>query len=309
MSSNNHGGVWAKRQNPKLSLRRASAKEVENLVSSKFNGGFPVVLSSGRGAIKLIVQEFWTAKDISIFQFASQCVVNSIQAASVIPYSRTDFTSDIIHHQWGYSDPKCESQPFMEDSCDTFLAEGSSVLRLGGQFEIWSLPKILNSRFGAIAWCRNARDAQHLRAIRDKAKKSNVRKKQILRSLRGISSWNYRTWENSECETFKLSKKEYGLIKKDILEWREKYMKRLDLANQAYSFLNDKYRDYFEKPLNFTASEQLKFTPAAIVLDSLKSNISFSSESAFEILHRTESGKKPEKYVVYKFLQDEKLKC
>lgn len=309
MSKNDKGGVWAKRQKPKLNFRQASSKEVEDLIASKFNGGFPVILSSGRGAIKLIVQEFWTAQDISIFQFASQCVVNAIQAASVTPYSCTAFTSDMIYHQWGYSDPKRKSQPFIEDSCDTFLAEGSSVLRLGGQFEIWSLPKILNLRFGAIVWCQNVKDAQHLRVIRDKAKQSEVRKKQIYRSLRGINSWNYRTWENSEFKIFKLSKRECGLIKKDILEWRKKYVERLDLANQAYNFLNENYREYFEKPLDFNPSEQLKFAPVVIVLDSLKSDIDLSSESAFEFLHRAESGKKPQRYIVYKFLQDDNLKC
>jgi hypothetical protein len=84
---------------------------------------------------------------------------------------------------------------------------------------------------------------------------------------------------------------------------------RNGVANQAYSFLNDKYRDCFEKPLNFAASEQLKFAPVVIVIDSLKSDIDLSSERAFEILHRTESGKKPQKYMIYKFLQDDKLKC
>ena len=309
MSKNNHGGVWAKRQRPKLNLRRASSGEVEDLISSKFNGGFPVVLSSGRGAMKLIVQEFWAEKDISIFQFASQCVVTSIQAASVTPYSRTDFTSEVIYHQWGYSDLKRKARPFIEDSCDTFLEEGSSVLRLGGQFEIWSLPKILSSRFGAIAWCRNAKDAQHLRLVRDKAKGSNVRKKQIYRSLRTINSWNYKIWEISEYKTFKLSKYEYGLLKKDILEWKEKYMERLDLANRAYSFLNDKYREYYEKPLNLAAREQLKFAPVVIVLGSQKVDEDFLTENAFEILHRIKSGGKPQKYKVYKFLQDEHLKC
>jgi putative PLP-dependent aminotransferase (TIGR04422 family) len=309
MSKNNHGGVWAKRRKPKINLRLASSKEVEDLIVSKFNGGFPVILSSGRGAIKLIMQEFWTAQDVSIFQFASQCVVNAIQAASVTPYSCTDFTSDIIYHQWGYSDPKRESEPFIEDSCDTFLAEGSSVLRLGGQFELWSLPKILNSRFGAIVWCKNDKDAQHLRVVRDKAKESDVRKKQIYRSLRIINSWTYRIWEISEYKTFKLSKNEYGLLKKDISEWKEKYIERLELANRAYSFLNHKYQDYFEKPFNLAAREQLKFAPVVILLDSQKADEEFLTENTFEILHRIESAKKPQKYMVYKFLQDDKLIC
>ena len=86
-------------------------------------------------------------------------------------------------------------------------------------------------------------------------------------------------------------------------------MERLDLANRAYSFLNHKHQDYFEKPLNLAAREQLKFAPVVILLGSQKADEEFLTENAFEILHRIESAKKPQKYMVYKFLQDDKLKC
>lgn len=307
MSKNDDDGVWAKRKKNKLSLRKASSKEIEDLISSKFNGGFPVVLSSGRGAIKLIVQEFWNKKDIAIFQFASQCVVTSIQAASVTPYSRVDFTSDIVYHQWGYSDRMGVTPPFIEDSCDTFLKEGSSVLRLGGQFEIWSLPKILNSRFGAIAWCKNDLDARHLRAVRDKSKKYTVWKKQFYRSLKGVHPYTYKIWENSEYKIFQLSKSEYGMIKKDISEWKEEYEERVKLAYKAYSFLKDKYKDCFETPLRFVTREQLHVAPVVILIDSQHYQKDFSVDNRFEVLHRVTSGEKPEKNMVYKFLKDKRL--
>ena len=307
MSKNEHGGVWPKRQRAKLNLQRASSKEVEDLISSKFNGGFPVVLSSGRGAMKLIVQEFWTKKEIAIFQFASQCVVTSIQAASVTPYSRIDFTSDIVYHQWGYSDRRGITPPFIEDSCDTFLEEGSSVLRLDGQFEIWSLPKILNSRFGAIAWCQNDLDARHLRAVRDKSKKFPLWKKQFYRSLKGVHPYIYKIWENSEYRTFQLSKSEYGMIKKDISEWKEKYRERFKLAYKAYSFLNDRYQDCFETPLRFVTSEQPHVAPVVILIDSQQPQKDFSEDNSFEVLHRVVRGEKPEKKMIYKFLKDKRL--
>lgn len=307
MLNNIDSGVWAKRQKIKLSFKKANTREVEDLLESKFNGGFPVLLSSGRGAIKLIVQEFWKDNNISVFQFASQCVVNAIQAASVIPYSRLDFTSEIIHHQWGYTDSIQGQKPFIEDSCDTFLAEGASVLRLGGRFEIWSLTKILNSRFGAIVWCRNSKDAQQLREIRDRTKKSNLFKKRIYRNLRGINSSCYRAWEKMEYKAFNLSKLECGLIKTDVLKWKEKYLARLNLAEKAYSLFENRYQKYFVLTKIINRKVNREIAPVVILLSSQETREEFPLEYLFQFMHKTESGKKPQKYLVYRFLKDKHL--
>jgi len=232
---NSSDGVWGERKKYRFSLITATPCEIESLLIEKFVGGFPVVFSSGRGAMKLIIQEFWPSKEISIFQYASQCVVEAIQAAAIAPYSRTNFTSDIIYNQWGKLDMGCERTPFIEDSCDTFLPEGSSVLQHGAQFEIWSLPKILHSRFGAIVWCRNNEYANSLRKMRDISKRGII-KKQILRNFRNFSKWNYKTWQTSEFKTYKLSKFEYGTVLKDISEWGKLYDERLDIIKKN-SFL------------------------------------------------------------------------
>jgi putative PLP-dependent aminotransferase (TIGR04422 family) len=307
MPKKSSDGVWGKRKKYKISLTTATAIEIEELLSQKFLGGFPVILSSGRGAIKLIVQEFWAEKDISVFQYASQCVVEAIQAAGVTPFSSTNFTSQIVYNQWGQLDLACETAPFMEDSCDTFLPEGSSVLRLGAQFEIWSLPKILESRFGAVVWCRDSEDAINLRRIRDLPKGGNFRK-QILRNFRKISKWNYKKWEASEFKTVKLSKYEYASILQDVSKWSESYYARQELKRKAYIFLCESYPQYFESPID---SGDIIQNPAGpvVYLDLKNSNPGdFLPSKAFQVLHKIANGKRPQKVLIYKFLHDGCLK-
>jgi len=307
MPKNNSDGVWGQRKGYMLSLSKAEPTDIEELLIEKFDGGFPVVLSSGRAAIKLIAQEFWTAHEISLFPYASQCVVNAIQAAGITPYTQTDFTSEIVYNQWGELDRGCASTPFIEDSCDTFLQEGSRVLRLGAQFEVWSLPKILESRFGAVIWCRNREDAIQLSQIRDTSKKGTL-KKQVLRNLRSLSKWNYATWEASEFNTFKLSKFEYASILKDVSIWREKYEKREKLKKKAQILLSEVYSKSFEsmdKPIEITQSE---VTPVLLVELEYSDSETLELIEAFQIMHRIESGKRPQRVGVYKFLQDGRLK-
>jgi putative PLP-dependent aminotransferase (TIGR04422 family) len=307
MPKNNSDGVWGQRKNYKLSLTKATPKQIEELLIEKFNGGFPVVLSSGRGAIKLIVEEFWVENEISLFPYASQCVVNAIQSAGITPYTRMNFTSEIIYNQWGLLDLGCKQTPFIEDSCDTFLPEGSQVLLLGAQFEVWSLPKILESRFGAVIWCRNREDAKRIRGIRDTRKRGNL-KKQLLRNLRNLSKWNYKTWEASEFKTFKLSKYEYASILKDISAWGQKYQERKKLNQKAQFVLGEFYSQSFESIRYDVKNTQREATPVLPVELEPSNPEVLKLNKGFRIMHRIESGKRPQRVLVYKFLQDGHLK-
>jgi putative PLP-dependent aminotransferase (TIGR04422 family) len=307
MLRSNRDGVWGKRKVYKPSLATAVPTQIEDLLSEKFVGGFPVVLSSGRSAMKLIIQEFWEENEISLFPYASQCVVNAIQAAGVVPYTRTNFTSEIIYNQWGQLDRGCKQTPFIEDSCDTFLPEGSRVLLLGAQFEVWSLPKILGSRFGAVIWCRNQEDAIRLRGIRDTSR-GGILKKQVLRNSRNLTKWNYKEWETCEFNSFKLSKYEYASILRDISIWGEKYHERQKLRQKAQIALGEIFSQTFESignPLQHTQSEA-----GPVLLVELEQNYptSLKMNKAFQTMHRIESGKRPQRVQVYKFLQDGHLK-
>jgi putative PLP-dependent aminotransferase (TIGR04422 family) len=303
----NRNGVWGERKNYKFSFATATPTKIESLLAEKFLGGYPVVLSSGRSAIKLLVQEFWMARELAVFQYASQCVVEAIQAAGVIPLSRTNLTSDIVYNQWGNLDIGCITTPFIEDSCDTFLPTGSTTLRLGAQFEVWSLPKILNSRFGAVVWCRNLEDAEHLIGVRD-ASKRGIIKKQFLRNFRNLSRWNYRIWQTSEFQTYSLSKFEYGNLFKDVVGWNKTYRERKELMQSSFKLLSAKYFDYLDTQKEIAAEA---LTHALPVLTFELNNQNFSLleiDENFQIMHEIESGKKPKKVMVYKFLQKGSLK-
>ena len=307
MPRNYSDGVWGQRKGYKPSLTMAAPTQIEELLIEKFNGGFPVVLSSGRASIKLIAQEFWAENEISLFPYASQCVINAIQAAGITPYTRTNFTSEIVYNQWGELDSGCKKTPFIEDSCDTFLQEGSRVLRLGAQFEVWSLPKILESRFGAVIWCRNREDAKHLRGIRDTSRGGTL-KKQILRNLRNVSKWNYTTWETSEFNTFKLSKYEYASILKDVSIWREKYNRREKLKQKAQIFLSEIYPQRLKSMPNPVEISQSELAPVISVELEYSDPEALKLIKTFQIMHKIESGKRPQRVGVYKFLQDGHLK-
>jgi putative PLP-dependent aminotransferase (TIGR04422 family) len=302
MLSKNNDGVWGERKKYKFSIATATPKMIEDMLAEKFLGGFPVVFSSARGAIKLIVQEFWTARELSIFQYASQCVVEAIQSAGVIPYSRLNLTSEIVFNQWGQLDLGCKNTPFIEDSCDTFLPEGSNILRLGAQFEVWSLPKILSSRFGAVVWCRNLEDAVRLMGIRDTSKRG-IKKKQILRNFRNLNKWSYRAWQTSEFKTYSLSKFEYGAIFKDVSGWHEKYCERKKLIHHSFKLLSMKYSDYLGVQRDIAAEDLIHASPVLAFELSIKNPVQSDLFRDFQIMHKIESGKRPQKVMVYKFLQ------
>lgn len=298
MSRKSTDGVWGERKKYKPSLNTATPAKIESLLMEKFFGGFPVVLSSGRGAIKLIIQEFWTEKEISIFQYASQCVVQAIQAAGVTPYSRTNFTSEITYNQWGQLDLGCKNPPFIEDSCDTFLPEGASVLRLGAQFEIWSLPKILHSRFGAVVWCRNFEDAKCLRKTRDKIKGGNLTKK-ISRNTRNLSKWNYGIWQMIEFRSYQLSKYEYGSLFKDISKWGLEFKERQKIIQETSIHLNKR---------DFKSETQAYVAPVLILDINDENSLPYLADSNIQIMHKIQSGKKPQQVRVYKFLRSKRSK-
>lgn len=305
---NEQNGVWARRSRPKINISKADANEVESLLSTKFVGGFPVIFSSARGGIKLIVQEFWPEKEISIFPYASQCVVNAIQAASVVPFTRIDLYSDIIYNQWGMLDRTSEKVPFIEDSCDTLLREGSSVLRLGGKFELWSLPKILNTRFGAVIWCQKEADANHLREVRDNTSKHRIWQKKVYRNLRFINTQAYRKWENSEFQTYQLTRSELGMIKKEIQKWKGNFNERIELGIAARKKLIQKFYDFPEVWANLELLSDEVSAPVVVLINSPVPANSIWADRNFERMHRFSSGNKPEIKTIYKFLQDKGLK-
>ncbi|HIJ85553.1 MAG TPA: putative PLP-dependent aminotransferase, partial [Magnetococcales bacterium] len=79
----------------------------------------------------------------------------------------------VVYHQWGYvQDGPIPGQTIVEDAVDSFCVPGAQLFRSGGDFEIWSLSKLIGSLGGGVVWCRHMDEAVRLRKIRNSRKSS-----------------------------------------------------------------------------------------------------------------------------------------
>lgn len=213
--------IWY-RQPTKLSIPRlASYQDVENFLQSNFTGGYPVLVSSGRSAISLVIRLFWHQPTISLFKYASQCVVNACLINQVSPTTHIDSKEDVVYNQWGYAAPNVKSGSFIEDSCDYFKPLGSKVRELNSRFEIWSIAKILGTRAGGVIWCKNESDARKLRLERSNISSLNL--KTLLKASLPKLPFLYRYWELLELKNPTLSKWQIGTIYKSMLLWSREW--------------------------------------------------------------------------------------
>jgi putative PLP-dependent aminotransferase (TIGR04422 family) len=233
------GDVWPKRRCCGFKFVMCDATKIEKLLERKFQGGYPVVMSSGRAGIAAAVGEFFRFENIKIFPFASQCVVDSILSKARFPITPFDTSSlDISYNQWGRYNHNLAEPPFLEDSVDSFYPVGAAVMRSGAQFELWSTSKIFGLSYGAILWCKNRDDANLLRFKRDIKSFPLKYLRTILRRLSSFSRLAYIKWQKLEFLNLALTKIEYGQIYTCILRWEELYLQRCDLFIKSVNRLN-----------------------------------------------------------------------
>lgn len=142
------------------------------LLTTMWPSGHPVVLSSGRAALTWAVKLFGLARadSVRLFPFASHCVIDAVgRIATPTGHDSDKLKAEsgvtLHHHQWGYEMPVHEAVgELIEDSVDSLYVPGSRLFASGGRFEIWSLSKILGTMGGGVLWCKNLGDAE---AVRD----------------------------------------------------------------------------------------------------------------------------------------------
>jgi putative PLP-dependent aminotransferase (TIGR04422 family) len=208
-------------------------EDVEEFMNSSFKNGYPVLVSSGRAAISLLIKLFWESPHISIFKYASQCVVKACLASNVTPSTSLFSRDDIVYHQWGYKKSSTKAEIFIEDSCDTFLPVNSSVRTGNSRFEIWSLPKILGIRSGAIIWCKFQKDAEQIKLSRNHGAKINF--KFFLKFLGQFNIDFYHIWEKNEFKNCTLNLIQIGYIYKNVCEWNQLYLRKSEMLIKTIS--------------------------------------------------------------------------
>jgi putative PLP-dependent aminotransferase (TIGR04422 family) len=182
-------------------LFRASVDELEIALRERFSGAHPVVVSSGRAGLALILalNGIGRRDTVEVFPYASHCVLEAI-ARFTLPIESAPKAANsrcVVYHQWGYVQPRAIA-PWIEDAVDSLYLPNHGVLRLGGEFELWSLPKIFGVLSGGVVWCRSSQSADSLRLLRDQH--SGALRQFILRGLGSTFKAMHSYWAVMEAE-------------------------------------------------------------------------------------------------------------
>ena len=155
-----------------LRLPQATAASIEAAIQRLFPTGYPVAFSSGRAGLAATLSAIGLSRPdlVRVPPYASHCVLEAVsRVATPMPAgAKGKHAAWLLYHQWGYvQSPPATEAVLIEDACDSFCQVGAPLFPAGGQFELWSLPKILGCCGGGIIWCRNEQDADRLRDTRD----------------------------------------------------------------------------------------------------------------------------------------------
>lgn len=186
-----------------------------------FPSGYPVLLSSGRSALVLSLDNSGCNRSdlVGIFSYASHCVLDAVArvATPLAGSSQRSAKLRIVYHQWGYVQEYGLPDNTIEDSVDTLCIPGADLFSGGGRFEIWSLPKILGTTSGAVLWCRDKKTALEISNLRDK--KGGGVLQWLFRLLSARSTTFYDYWQGREGNLGAVSRAQTGELLSAIRHW------------------------------------------------------------------------------------------
>lgn len=294
--------IWPKQKSTCFKLKNLKYRNCESVLSTLFPGFIPVVVSSARSGLSLIARiELTTEDSISIFPYASQCVVKAFTSQGVSVYTNLNFESQIVLHQWGINSSDCNSVPFIEDVCDTFIKKGSNLLISGAKYEIWSLPKILGTRFGAVIWTQDNLIANNLRSqIKQNLGKTTI--KYLARRLSQRSKRIYEIWEKMEFRDPAINKIQNISLLEIIIRWQEIYENRETAIKQLIGNQNEDIGKISMPtiPKNFINARTLNGLPSVLEVESIESE----KNRKYIKLHQTIFGSRPILKTVFPYLRE-----
>jgi putative PLP-dependent aminotransferase (TIGR04422 family) len=205
----------------KALLTFPSIQKIENELYKMFPSGYPVLCSSGRSALSLVLQnlKMTRSNSVGLFPYASHCVIDAISRNSTPLFGKDSNNADvrIVYHQWGFVQEKELRSNTIEDCVDTICKIGTDLFPGGGSFELWSLPKILGTSSGGILWCRDEKTAIEIRNLRNKRNGGLLQ--WILRLLSYRSKIIYYYWNGAECNGGMISRFQTGEILHALKKW------------------------------------------------------------------------------------------
>jgi len=130
-----------------------------------------VLLPSGRASLAAILEFCEISRKHVVYapKWSSHCVWDVIsRVANPTSILQPQVDVVIAVHKWGaqFSAELNSSSLVIEDSVDSVIKASSALFPLGGEFEIFSLPKIIGSYCGGVVLTKNTNFISHIRQLR-----------------------------------------------------------------------------------------------------------------------------------------------
>jgi putative PLP-dependent aminotransferase (TIGR04422 family) len=230
--------IWVKTRRNFSLVGEGKVENLELNLQSQFTGGFPVVFASARAAMTIVFRRFFEGELIRIFPYASQCVVTSIIKSGKVACTPTPGNPrDIDYNQWGVVRHK-NTNLFMNDCADSLYPIGGIVCSNDSRFEVWSLPKIIGTPFGAVMWCRSEIEADALRKERDLHPKQIYFMEVFLSKLKKVNLRWYSFWEHYQFTHPVLNTSQTRSLSSQLDQWHAIYEERMGLFVSNYVLIH-----------------------------------------------------------------------
>ena len=220
------GDIWIKPRRKILFRGSGDIASLEERFKKSFVGGYPVLLGSARVGVMLILKEFHSSQLVSIFPFASQCVVKAATLSGKSVHTPLpNEHREIVYNQWGlHQNHRTLLDIFLVDSADSLYPLGGEICKSNSRFEVWSFPKIVGTTFGGIVWCKNKSDAERLREIRNESPVQTFLWHNLLFTFKSFSKKSYQLWENYEFSHPGIGKSQVKILNQQLSLWSEIYL-------------------------------------------------------------------------------------
>ena len=217
--------IWPEAHLPRKSslFKKVSHATIEDRLTEMFYlKGFPVLVSSARTGIAIALEESGVRRSdlVGLFPYASHCVIEAVGRVGTPTAALNKTKYKIIYHQWGYVQEKKVDGVLIEDAVDTFCLNSVDLFPAGGDFELWSLPKLVGCIGGGILWCKNESVADSIRRNRD-MKKNGTNFRWALRLLSHYFPSINPLWSGAESLGGGVPNWACGDIMASLLKWEE----------------------------------------------------------------------------------------
>ena len=256
--------------------------KIEEFFTKKY-GYNSILVPSARAGIALILRylKFSRKNDVFINKWVSHCIFNTVGAFTNI--STNYFKPDLIIcvHKWGYEQKiinNLDKKFIIEDSVDSIILNRKKLFVNNGDYELFSLPKILGSVSGSIIITKSKDFYNYCKYHQKKNKQLGIyQSEQKFKSL-NTNNNSFNTWLYHESWNTSL---EHNAI--------EDIYKKLDNFEKIQSCIV-KRQEIFKQKIGLNCFDNQRLGPLiAIPIECFKNKKKITSKLLLRHLHQKKS--------------------